>query len=130
MTKFKPTFDFKACRVISYEWSDLPDFYSSVRFLCAPVRKPAKRFYLEFVVRDDDPDSVSERYKNFVRSARATGLDDIGGRYFAVMNGGNSADDFGTLEYASACLQCDRERFMGGAIYSAQCAIEEAAHAD
>ncbi|TPK18079.1 hypothetical protein FJ543_06225 [Mesorhizobium sp. B2-5-7] len=132
MPEFKPTFDFKACRILSYETVDLPDDCVSCRFLCAPVKSPKGTFYLEFVARKGSAGSISKRFQNFIGSTRysRTDFDDLIGRYFAVKEGGNREGDFATLEHAAECIECDRARYVASMAYAAECTAEEQAEAD
>ncbi|TGR33019.1 MULTISPECIES: hypothetical protein [unclassified Mesorhizobium] len=130
MRKFTPTFDFAAYRVKTIDVDvTSPDEFFAFRVKASPIREPEKEIILDFTT------DLGGRGKRFRSLAAALGiefaliLEEYPGRVFAMKNCGKEPDDFASLEYASACLQSDRQAFAAANAYAAECAGEEEADA-
>ncbi|RJT42064.1 hypothetical protein D3227_05180 [Mesorhizobium waimense] len=115
--KFMPTFDFKACRINAVDVTAEADGLATISIKYSTVRDPDIEWVAEFV---DGPGFTSWRFQRLLNAVGVVGHITDGaqlvGRHFAVKSNGAIPDDFATLEYASACLQCDRQRFLDGAL--------------
>lgn len=127
MLKFKPTFDFAAYRIKTIDVDVNADEFFAFQVKVSPIRDPSAEIILDLTT------DLGGRGKRFRSLASALGiefaliLEEYPGRVFAMKNGGKEADDFASLEYASACLQSDRKAFEEASAYAAECAAEEEA---
>lgn len=130
MRAFKPTFNFAAYRVKFVDLDPRYLFDDALLFLVrvSPIRDPEKVISLEFVT---DLGGQGPRFQRLLKSLHlswADRFDELAvGRVFAMKSEGAKPDDFADLEYASACLQSDRQAYEGANAYAAECAAEEEA---
>ena len=131
MNSFKPTFNFKVYRVTAVDIADGADELARITISATRVKRPQKVETFDFLTSHDRRVSTSVRLQALLGSlgvrSQLADSDEMIGRYFAVRDGGTSPEHFATLEYASACLQADRERYFRVQAYLADCAAEEAA---
>ncbi|MER9170935.1 hypothetical protein NKI12_26995 [Mesorhizobium australicum] len=128
MRKFTPTFDFAAYRVKKIDLDAAqPDEFFTFHVLATPIRDPQNEVILQFTT---DLGGKGQRFQSLASALGihlALDVDEYPGRVFTMKNGGEKHDDFASLEYASACLQADRQAFHAASAYAAQCADEEEA---
>lgn len=128
MHAFKPTFDFAAYRVAAADLTEQADNIVTITVKAALIRDPSTTVVLDFLEGHNGRTAESIRLRAFLRSLRMTDIEDADqtiGRVFALANGGATADDFASLEYASACLRCDRDAYQRAIVYTAEYAAEE-----
>lgn len=130
MRKFKPTFEFTACRINAVTFEPQADGFTTVAITYSRVREPAINWLAEFM---EGPSFSSGRFQGLLSAIGLIGdltdPDHLVGRYFAIKDGGNKPDDFVSLEYAFGCLQADRQAFDAAKAYSDECGAEEEADA-
>lgn len=126
---FKPTFNFKAFRISSVDIVEHADELVQITVTATRVKRPGKVQTFDFFVGHGRRKCGSDRFQALMGALgvrrRPDDTDEMVGRYFAVRDGGSSPDHFATIEYASACLQADRERHCRVQEYLAECAAEE-----
>ncbi|RWB65392.1 hypothetical protein [Mesorhizobium sp.] len=130
MRKFKPTFEFTACRINAVSFEPQADGFTTISVTYSRVREPEINWLAEFM---EGPSFSSGRLQGLLSAiglaGELTDANQLIGRYFAIKDGGSKIDDFCTLEYASACLQADRQAFDAAKAYADECAAEEEADA-
>ncbi|MER9623984.1 hypothetical protein NKI98_21565 [Mesorhizobium sp. M0222] len=128
MRKFTPTFNFAAYRVRSVDVdTSNPDEFFTFHVRATPIRDPKKEITLQFTT---DLGGKGQRFQSLASALGihlALDVNEYPGRVFTMKNGGEKHDDFASLEYASACLQADRQAFHAANGYADQCADEEEA---
>lgn len=119
--RFKPTFEFTACRIKAVNIAAQADGLSTITIVYTKVRDPNVGWPQEFI---GGPGFTSWRLQRLLSAVGIVGEltepDQLIGRYFAIKDGGSQPDDFASLEYASACLQSDRQAFEAAKAYAAE----------
>ncbi|AZO54844.1 MULTISPECIES: hypothetical protein [unclassified Mesorhizobium] len=128
--RFKPTFEFTACRINAVQFCAQADGLSTITIIYSKVRDPNVGWPQEFI---GGLGFTSWRLQRLLSAVGIVGEltdpDQLVGRYFAIKDGGSQPDHFASLEYASACLQSDRQAFEAAKAYAEECAAEEEADA-
>lgn len=127
---FKRTFNFISYRVAAIDIVEHADSTAQITVTATRVKRPGKVQTFEFFVGHGRRKCGSDRFQALMVALgvrrRPEDTDEMVGRYFAVKDGGKSADDFATIEYASACLRADHEKYSGMLKYLTGCAAEVA----
>lgn len=126
---FRPTFDFRAYRINNALVVDEHDGDGLVRLVVGAVSVRGKsEVCLRFVIRHGRAAMMSDRLKAFLSAFHFDKLEDpahLIGHVFALKSNGATADDFASIEYASQCLQSDRDAYRRAQEYDADCRIDE-----
>lgn len=127
---FKPTFDFRAYRINNALVVDEHDGDGLVWLVVGAinVRDRKGEVCFRFVIKHGENALTSPRLKALLEAVQFDKLknpDHLYGHVFALKNNGATPDDFATVEYASQCLQSDRDAYLGARKYAADCKAEE-----